>query len=101
MLKPGRASLFDEIVGILAWAAATQMDAGFKAANKLIATVNAVRRDPSVILTRNVEPEALSVIASKYQRANEPPGTYWYDIYQDENAIGIDLQQVVRAARQS
>ena len=51
-------------------------------------------KDPSVIVTRNVEPEALSVIASKYQRANEPPGTHWYDIYQDENAIEIDLQQV-------
>ena len=77
------------------------MDAGFKAANKVIATVDAVREDPSVIVTRKVEPEALSVIASKYQRANEPPGTYWYDIYQDENAVEIDFQQVADAARQA
>ena len=101
VLKTERTALFDEIVGILAWAAAVRIDAGFKAANKTIATVDAVEKDPLVIATRNVEPEALSVIASKYQRADEPPGTYWYDIYQDENAIGIDLQQAGRAAEQA
>ena len=85
-VKTERNSLFDEIAGILALAAAVKMDAGFKAANKVIATVDAVENDPSVIGTRKVEPEALSVIATKYRRADEPPGTHWYDIYQDEDA---------------
>ncbi len=100
-LKTARDCLLDEISGIVALAAAVQMDAGFKAANKVIATVDAVRRAPSIILTHNVEPEALGVIALKYQRADEPPGTYWYDIYQDENAVAVDLQQVAYAARQA
>jgi hypothetical protein len=93
--------VIDEIVGILAWAAAVQMDAGFKAANKVRATIGAVEKDPSVIAIRKVEPEALGMVASKYQRADELPGTHWYDIYQDENAAEIDLQQVSRAAVQA
>lgn len=100
-LKTERTSLFDEIAGILALAAAVQMDAGFKAANKVIATVDAVNCDPSFIITRKVEPEAMGAIASQYRRAGEPPGRHWYDIYQDENAIEIDLQQVAEAARQA
>jgi hypothetical protein len=101
LLKTQRDSLFDDIAGILALAAAVKMDAGFKAANKVIETVHAVGKDPSVIGTRNVEPEALGVIATKYQRANEPPGTYWYDIHQDENAVEIDIQQASHAAAQA
>jgi hypothetical protein len=101
LLKTPRDSLFDDIAGILAWAAAVKMDAGFKAANKVIATVRAVEKDPSVIRTRKVEPEALGEIATNYQRADEPPGTYGHDIHQDENAIEIDIQQATHAAAQA
>lgn len=101
LLKTARDSLFDDIAGILSWAAAVKMDAGFKAAGKIIATVDAVEKDPSIIVTHSVEPEALGVIARNYQRANEPPGTHSYDIYQDENAVEIDIQQVCYAARRA
>lgn len=101
LLKTAREFLFDEITGILARAAAVKLDAGFKAAGKIIATVDAVARDPSIIVTLSVEPEALGVIATNYQRANEPPGTHGYDIYQDENAVEIDIQQVCYAARRA
>jgi hypothetical protein len=100
-VKTERNSLIDEIAGVLALAAAVKMDAGFKAANKVIATVDAVKDDPSLTVTRKVEPEALSVIASKYRRAGEPPGTHWYDVYQDEDAVEIDFQQVADAAVQA
>jgi hypothetical protein len=92
-------SFIEDICGILSWAAAVQMDGGFKAANKIISTLEAVGKDPSVILTGKVEPEALGVIASQYQRGDETPGTYGLDLYQDEGAQReLDLQQVSRAA---
>ena len=93
-------SLFiEDICGALCWAAAIQMDGGFKAANKIIATLEAVEKDPSIINAGNVEPEALGMIASQYQLADEKPGTYWYDVYQDDGVLHeLDLQQVGRAA---
>src|ERR1019366_9618678 len=60
-------SFIGDICGILSWAAAVQMDGGFKAANKVISTLKAVEMDPSTINSRNVEPEALGMIASQYQ----------------------------------
>jgi hypothetical protein len=91
-------SFIEDICGILSWAAAVQMDGGFKAANKIIATLEAVEKDPSIINTGNVEPEAKGMIASQYQLADETPGTYGFDVYQDEGAHELDLQQVSRAA---
>ena len=91
-------SFIGDICGILSWAAAVQMDGGFKAANKIISTLKAVEMDPSTINSRNVEPEALGMIASQYQRADETPGTFGFDVYQDEGAHELDLQQVRRAA---
>jgi len=74
------------------------MDGGFKAANKIISTLEAVEKDPSIINTGNIEPEALGMIASQYQRADETPGKFGFDVYQDEGAHELDLQQVRRAA---
>jgi hypothetical protein len=69
-----------ELSGIVSQAAAIRMDAGFKAPNKLVATLNAVKKDPSLIFTEAVEPEAFGKLASQYQRCNERPGTYWFDL---------------------
>jgi hypothetical protein len=92
-------SFIEDICGVLSWAAAVQMDGGFKAANKIIATLEAVEKNPSIINAGNIEPEALGTIANQYQLADEIPGTYRFDVYQDEGAQhGLDLQQVSRAA---
>jgi hypothetical protein len=89
----------EDVCGALCWAAAIQMDAGFKAANKIIATLQAVEKDSSSINAGNVEPEALGMIASQYQLAGETPGTYGFDVYQDDCAQHeLDLLQVSRAA---
>jgi hypothetical protein len=77
----------EDICGALCWAAAVQMDGGFKPANKVIATLEAVEKDPSIINAGYVEPEALGMIASQYQLADETPGTYWHDVYQDDGAL--------------
>jgi hypothetical protein len=97
-IETERCAFIEDICGALSWAAAVQMDGGFKAANKIIATLESVERDPSIINSRNVEPEALGMIACHYQRADEAPGKYWMDVYQDEGAHQLNLQQVRRAA---
>ena len=91
-------SFIEDVCGALSWAAAVQMDGGFKAANKIISTLEAVEKDPSIINTGNVEPETLATIASQYQRADETPGKFWFDVYQDEGAHELDLQHVRRAS---
>jgi hypothetical protein len=92
-------SFIEDICGVLCWAAAIQMDGGFKAANKIIATLTAVEKNPSSVAVGNIEPEALGMIASQYQLAGEAPGTYWFDVYRDDGAEHeLDLQQVSRAA---
>jgi hypothetical protein len=94
-------SFIDDICGILCWAAAVQINGGFKAANKVIATLEAVEKDPSIISSGKVEPEATSMIARHYQRADETPGKFGFDVYQDQDAPELDLQQVSRAATQA
>jgi hypothetical protein len=51
------------------------MDGGHKPANKIIATLKAIKMDPSLISKAGVEPEALAMVASNYQRGEEKPGT--------------------------
>jgi hypothetical protein len=97
-IQTERSSFIEAICGALSWAAAVQMDGGYKAVNKIISTLKAVEMDPSAINSRDVEPEALGMIASQYQRADETPGTFGFDVYQDEGAHELDLQQVRRAA---
>jgi hypothetical protein len=89
----------EDVCGVLSWASAIQMDGGFKAANKIIATLKAVEKKPSIITTGDIEPEALGMIARQYQLDDEIPGTYWFDVYQDDGAQHeLDLQQVGHAA---
>jgi hypothetical protein len=90
--------LIRELSGVISLAAAIRMDAGFKAPNKLISTLEAVEKDPSVILTRQLEPEALGKLSSHYQREDEPPGTFWWDVDRQENAPLPEPEGVRRAA---
>jgi hypothetical protein len=93
--------LIDEIGGILALAASVQLDAGYKAVNRIIATLRAVEKDPDVVRSRNIEPEALGMIAGCYQRGDEPPGTFWYDVYQQDCAEPFERSHIERAATQA
>src|SRR5712691_8733033 len=87
-----------ELSGVISLAAAIRMDAGFKAPNKLISTLEEVEKDPSLILTRRLESEALGMLASHYQRAEERPGTFWWDVDRQENAPLPDPERVRQAA---
>ena len=75
--------LLREITGTLSYALALHTDGGLQAAGKMRDTLWAILKDPQLILTRNIEPGALSLIAQEYQRADEPAGTHWYDITGD------------------
>jgi hypothetical protein len=69
-----------ELSGILSQAAAIKMDGGFKPTNKVIATLKSIKKDPSLIRKGGVEPEALAMVASNFQRGDETPGTFWFDV---------------------
>jgi len=90
--------LIRELSGIISLAAAIRMDAGFKAPNKLIATLEAVEKNPSLIFTHTLEPEALYTLALHYQRADERPGTWWWDVDRPENAPLPEPERVRQAA---
>jgi hypothetical protein len=87
-----------ELSGILSLAAAIKVDAGYKPANKLIATLKSIKRDPSLVLTGGVEPEALACVARNYQRGGEEPGTFWFDVDRPGDAPLPDPQHVSKAA---
>jgi hypothetical protein len=87
-----------ELSGILSLAAAIKMDAGYKPANKLLATLKSIEKDPSLILTDGVEPEALASVARNYQRGEEEPGTFWFDVDRPADTPLPDPQRVSKAA---
>jgi hypothetical protein len=87
-----------ELSGILSQAAAIKMDGGYKPANKIIATLKSIKRNPSLILKGGVEPEALSMVASNYQRGAEDPGTSWFDVDRSDDLPFPDPQRVSKAA---
>jgi hypothetical protein len=72
-----------EIKGVLFLAAAVYVDAGIQAPNKMVATLKAIRKNPTLVLERNIEPGALGELAKHYRRAEEPLGTHFYDITGD------------------
>ena len=91
-------NLINEMSGVLSQAAAIRMDGGFKSPHQIIATLEAVETDPSVISTRGLEPEALGLLASCYQRAEEAHGTFCFDIYRHENTPLPEPSRVRAAA---
>jgi hypothetical protein len=84
--------------GILSLAAAIKMDAGYKPANKLLATLKSLEKSPSLILTGVVEPEALASAARNYQNGEEEPGTFWFDVDRPGDVPLPDPQRVSKAA---
>jgi hypothetical protein len=95
--KQEAAAFILELSGILSQAAAIKMDGGYKPANKVIATLKSIKKDPSLILNAGVEPEALAMVASNYQRTEEKPGTFWSDIDRPDHDVP-DPQRVRNAA---
>ncbi|WP_213284812.1 hypothetical protein [Bradyrhizobium sp. sGM-13] len=93
--------LIREIAGILARAAAIAVDGGFKASHRLIATLRAVEQDPSLVGSRRVEPEALGSFAQSYQRADEPPGTFWFDVTEPWTPVRPTAAQIRIAAKEA
>jgi hypothetical protein len=87
-----------ELSGIISLAATIKMDAGYKPVNKLLATCKSIEKDPSLILTGGVEPEALACVARNYQRGEEEPGTFWFDVDQAGDAPLQYPQGVSKAA---
>jgi hypothetical protein len=98
IFKANAEEVMRELSGILSLAASIRMDAGFKAPNKLISTLRAIKKDPSIIISRAIEPEALATLGSHYQRAGEPPGIFWWDIDRQFDGPLPDLQRVREAA---
>jgi hypothetical protein len=72
--------LLNEITGCLATALTIHHDAGFKAPNKVIATLKAIIENPLLALSDKTEPEARGVVYANYQRTDEKPGTFWFDL---------------------
>lgn len=72
--------LIDELVGKLAIAIAIIMDAGFKPAGAIVATLEELGATPSRLADATVEPEALGVLATCYSRSDEHLGAHWYDV---------------------
>jgi hypothetical protein len=91
-------NLMNEICGVLLVAATIQMDAGFKTPHQLIATIKAIEEDPSLVITHSIEPEALGEVARNYQRDQEAPGTFWFDIDRAGNTPLPNPNQVRAAA---
>ncbi len=91
-------NLMNEMAGILSVAATIQMDAGFKAPHQLIATLRAIEKDPFLIITHSIEPEALGILGQHYQCAEEKPGTFWFDIDRSDSAPLPDPVRVYAAA---
>ena len=75
-----RGEFLKELTGGLLQAAAIRLDAGFKAPNKVVSTLRAIEKKPALILSYNIEPEALGMLGKNYQRGDEPPGTFWMDV---------------------
>lgn len=93
--------LIREIAGTLARAAAIVMDGGFKAPHRLIATLRAVEKNPSLVCSRRVEPEALGSLAQSYQRADEPRGTFWFDVTEPWKPVRSTAAQIRIAAKEA
>lgn len=89
----------EELSGLLCKAGAIMMDGSFKPPHQIIATLRRIEADPSIAFGVAIEPEALGVLASCYQRAEEKPGTFWLDIYRDGAAPLPQLNRITAAAR--
>jgi hypothetical protein len=97
-LSEEEADLLRQCAGALAKAASITLDAGYKAPNKIIATLKKIEKNPSVFFERCIEPEARGILLSSYQRDKEAPGTHWYDLEDIEGTAVPDPQKIRAAA---
>lgn len=97
-LSEEEADLLRQCAGALAKAASIALDAGYKAPNKIIATLKEIAKNATLVFERCIEPEALGVLSLSYQRGNEAPGTHWYDFEGLEGAPTPNAQQIRAAA---
>lgn len=103
-LQPGKdlseeeADLLRQCAGALAKAASITLDAGYKASNKIIPTLEEIEKNPSVFFERCIESEARGILLSSYQRDREPPGTHWYDLERLEGTPAPGSQKIQAAA---
>lgn len=97
-LSEEEAELLRQCAGALAKAASIALDAGYKAPNKIIATLKEIEKNPSVFFERSIEPEARGILSSWYQRDKEAPGTHWHDLEEIEGAPLADSQRIRAAA---
>jgi hypothetical protein len=98
--REAAAELISEIAALLATALIIRLDAGYKAAWKVIATLEAIIKNPKLALSDRTEPEARGALAAAYQRSDEPPRTYWFDIY-GESGFAPDDNQIRMAAKEA
>jgi hypothetical protein len=93
--------LLSELAGLLVTAATIRLGAGYKAPSKVIATVKTIHANPRLASCDITEPEARGSVAAAYQRANEPPGTFWFDIEGDLTGVVPDEERVRAAAKRA
>jgi hypothetical protein len=93
--------LLNELTGLLITAATIRLDAGYKAPSQVIATVKAICANPRLVSFDTTEPEARGVVAAAYQRADEPPGTFWFDTEAELNGVEPDEGRVRTAAERA
>jgi hypothetical protein len=86
------------IDGVLSLAAAVRIDADALPANRLIATLRAVQKKPSLARSNTIESEAFSVLQQQYQRNDELPGAHWADFEFPELKNRISLRAIDKAA---
>jgi hypothetical protein len=98
--EPEKEDVIRELVGTLLLAASVRHDSGYKATNKIVATIAAVANKPELLFKKRIEPEALGEIATCYRRSNEPAGTYGVvDLYEPRIfGIVVSLENVRTAA---
>jgi hypothetical protein len=90
-----------EIAGVLATTAVIRVDAGYQAAGKLIATLNAIVADPELAFLDTVEAEARGALAAEYQRFLEPSGIFWMDLEAQDLHLRASAELVRAAARRA
>jgi hypothetical protein len=63
--------------------------------------VSGLRENPRLVSCDTTEPEARGAVAAAYQRADEPPGTFWFDTEGDLNGVEPDEERVRAAAERA
>ena len=83
------------LAGALTEAAETS---GFMPAAVLVATLQKVMKKPSLFFTGELPAAVEWAIACEYQRADEPPGTHWRDVWGYQvSGVSVKVEQPTEA----